>query len=652
MMHPLLYAEMNQAVPGASLSPGHEGGYGECQVPSPSQWSDPCYSPPSFHSPQHLPVELEKVKEEPFSPSSVASYLTLPPSPPTPHLSPSATHHGASPYARPSTGGGHVTKQDAYESCINLAELLNDNQSLIQQHGTSSSPSYCAGYPDHPLLRGRLEDTNAFQKISGASGTTAPAGGAFDGAHHILHHLEEPATPYHHPTRPASSSYKDTTSEGLSFLESLVDVKQEAEDDVYVGSSCGSPAVPSPGGSPGGQHHQREMAPQITCHRDILETVEILALEHNRRDVQRVSDSLNIPRDPAQWSVDDVRAWLKFQASQLELPPLSLDFWCYGGPSLLKLTEQQFRTLAPIGGELLYAKLEIWREAWRSSTKLSPSSVASPSSSPHHHHHHPYAFIHQHSPQEHHHLMVAVAPHQSAAAAAAHLQHLQHQQQQQQQQQGLQQSSGVSSPTSVGGSPASPPLPLGSPMSQVPTPVAQVSQQQMQQAASTSAPPSPQQQGTAGTAAVYLEEQCLDMTNLLQQPASSPKTTQANHNPTHCSQQDETYDSEDEMEEETCSSGGSGRGGTHIHLWQFLKELLQQPQLYGSCIRWLDRQKGVFKIEDSVRVARLWGKRKNRPAMNYDKLSRSIRQYYKKGIMKKTERSQRLVYQFCHPYCL
>lgn len=92
--------------------------------------------------------------------------------------------------------------------------------------------------------------------------------------------------------------------------------------------------------------------------------------------------------------------------------------------------------------------------------------------------------------------------------------------------------------------------------------------------------------------------------------------------------------------------------GSHIHLWQFLKELLASPQTHGSCIRWLDRSKGVFKIEDSVRVARLWGKRKNRPAMNYDKLSRSIRQYYKKGIMKKTERSQRLVYQFCTPYSL
>ncbi|KAH8361751.1 hypothetical protein KR200_004013 [Drosophila serrata] len=100
------------------------------------------------------------------------------------------------------------------------------------------------------------------------------------------------------------------------------------------------------------------------------------------------------------------------------------------------------------------------------------------------------------------------------------------------------------------------------------------------------------------------------------------------------------------------SNGGrtGGGGGSHIHLWQFLKELLASPQVNGTAIRWIDRSKGIFKIEDSVRVAKLWGRRKNRPAMNYDKLSRSIRQYYKKGIMKKTERSQRLVYQFCHPY--
>ncbi|ESO04729.1 hypothetical protein HELRODRAFT_127646, partial [Helobdella robusta] len=86
-----------------------------------------------------------------------------------------------------------------------------------------------------------------------------------------------------------------------------------------------------------------------------------------------------------------------------------------------------------------------------------------------------------------------------------------------------------------------------------------------------------------------------------------------------------------------------------ICLWQFLKELLVCPQ-YATWIRWVDQHKGVFKIEDSVNVAKLWGERKNRPAMNYDKLSRSIRQYYKKGIIRKTNSSKRLVYQFCPQY--
>ncbi|CAE1238190.1 SPDEF [Acanthosepion pharaonis] len=84
----------------------------------------------------------------------------------------------------------------------------------------------------------------------------------------------------------------------------------------------------------------------------------------------------------------------------------------------------------------------------------------------------------------------------------------------------------------------------------------------------------------------------------------------------------------------------------NIHLWQFLKELLREADKHNNCIRWLSNKDGIFKIEDSAHVARLWGQRKNRPAMNYDKLSRSLRQYYKKGIIKKTIASKRLVYQF------
>ena len=114
------------------------------------------------------------------------------------------------------------------------------------------------------------------------------------------------------------------------------------------------------------------------------------------------------------------------------------------------------------------------------------------------------------------------------------------------------------------------------------------------------------------------------------------------------------------MEDNMTDAGGGGgaerpllsasRRKRTICLWQFLKELLLMPQSYQTWIRWLDRNSGIFKIEDSVSVAKLWGERKNRPAMNYDKLSRSIRQYYKKGIIQKTSQSKRLVYQFCPAY--
>lgn len=56
----------------------------------------------------------------------------------------------------------------------------------------------------------------------------------------------------------------------------------------------------------------------------------------------------------------------------------------------------------------------------------------------------------------------------------------------------------------------------------------------------------------------------------------------------------------------------------------------------SSCITWTGR--GMeFKLIEPEEVARRWGIQKNRPAMNYDKLSRSLRYYYEKGIMQKGE---------------
>ncbi|KAG8255843.1 ETS translocation variant 1 [Homalodisca vitripennis] len=70
-----------------------------------------------------------------------------------------------------------------------------------------------------------------------------------------------------------------------------------------------------------------------------------------------------------------------------------------------------------------------------------------------------------------------------------------------------------------------------------------------------------------------------------------------------------------------------------LQLWQFLVALLDDPS-NASCIVWTGR--GMeFKLVEPEEVARRWGVQKNRPAMNYDKLSRSLRYYYEKGIMQK-----------------
>ncbi|XP_076242318.1 ets96B [Calliopsis andreniformis] len=87
-----------------------------------------------------------------------------------------------------------------------------------------------------------------------------------------------------------------------------------------------------------------------------------------------------------------------------------------------------------------------------------------------------------------------------------------------------------------------------------------------------------------------------------------------------------------------------------LQLWQFLVTLLDDPA-NAPCIAWTGR--GMeFKLIEPEEVARRWGVQKNRPAMNYDKLSRSLRYYYEKGIMQKVA-GERYVYKFvCDPEAL
>ena len=102
---------------------------------------------------------------------------------------------------------------------------------------------------------------------------------------------------------------------------------------------------------------------------------------------------------------------------------------------------------------------------------------------------------------------------------------------------------------------------------------------------------------------------------------------------------------------------------TNITLWQFLLELLLNNQVfcfvlffyiielfllyenqYKEIITWTNNE-GEFKLVNAEEVARLWGLRKNKLNMNYDKLSRALRYYYDKNIIKKVL-GQKFVYKF------
>ncbi|XP_063988181.1 DNA-binding protein Ets97D isoform X1 [Diachasmimorpha longicaudata] len=80
-----------------------------------------------------------------------------------------------------------------------------------------------------------------------------------------------------------------------------------------------------------------------------------------------------------------------------------------------------------------------------------------------------------------------------------------------------------------------------------------------------------------------------------------------------------------------------------IQLWQFLLELLTDRE-HRDAIRWVGSD-GEFKLNQPEAVAQLWGARKNKPSMNYEKLSRALRYYYDGDMISKVH-GKRFVYKF------
>lgn len=91
------------------------------------------------------------------------------------------------------------------------------------------------------------------------------------------------------------------------------------------------------------------------------------------------------------------------------------------------------------------------------------------------------------------------------------------------------------------------------------------------------------------------------------------------------------------------SPGNKSGNNGQVQLWQFLLELLTDADNRES-IQWQGVD-GEFKLVQPEVVAQLWGQRKNKPNMNYEKLSRALRYYYDGDMIAKVH-GKRFVYKF------
>ncbi|XP_060082894.1 ETS homologous factor-like [Ylistrum balloti] len=123
----------------------------------------------------------------------------------------------------------------------------------------------------------------------------------------------------------------------------------------------------------------------------------------------------------------------------------------------------------------------------------------------------------------------------------------------------------------------------------------------------------------------------------------------------------------DTYEEEDCSSDSSiksvdkekrkrpgrkkGQTSSVYHLWEFIRDLLQNPQHCPKIIKWEDEEEGIFRVLKSTEVAKEWGSmKKNKTAMTYEKLSRSLRYSRKEGYFDDIPKDRGLPKKLCFKF--
>merc|ERR1711923_575618 len=85
--------------------------------------------------------------------------------------------------------------------------------------------------------------------------------------------------------------------------------------------------------------------------------------------------------------------------------------------------------------------------------------------------------------------------------------------------------------------------------------------------------------------------------------------------------------------------------GSTLKISQWIVKLLRDPETNPSVIMWEDEPEGKFRGINSTAFAQLWAKEKKNPAMNYEKLSRAMRYYYRNKEIEMVK-GERLTYKF------
>ena len=81
----------------------------------------------------------------------------------------------------------------------------------------------------------------------------------------------------------------------------------------------------------------------------------------------------------------------------------------------------------------------------------------------------------------------------------------------------------------------------------------------------------------------------------------------------------------------------------NLQLWEFLLHHLELEKSTDA-VKWMRREKGLFRIQNPSKLSTLWGKYRDCPAMTYEKMSRAMRYYYRREILDQTD--TRMIYQF------